>query len=158
MPTFYTNYNPAPKRGSWNNGPSKTLQQFKDEADINVLIGRYMRTGFYYNPMQTPTQKRMPQFGDYSALGDFQEQQQRILDVYDDFARLPAKVRERFGNNPALFVEFAGDPANTEECIKLGIFEREKAAAEPVAAEAVKVGDGVAVADPLKTSEPKAAE
>lgn len=158
MPVFFTNYNSPPKVGSRNDKPSKTLQQFKDEADINVLISRYMRTGFYYSPMQTPTQKRMPQFGDYSELGDFQQQQQRLLDVYDDFARLPAKVRERFGNNPALFVEFAGNPANVDECVKLGIFERAPAAAEPAAAEAVKVGDGVAVENPLQTNPPPAAE
>ena len=157
MPVFFTNYNPAPKVYAENAEPSKTLQQFKDEADINVLIGRYMRTGFYYNPLTTPTAKRAPQFGDYSALGDFQEQQQQILDIYDHFASLPAKVRERFSNNPAFFVEFAGNPDNVAECVKLGIFEGSSAVA-PAPIEEVKTGDGTALLNPVEPVNPPPAD
>jgi phage internal scaffolding protein len=43
----------------------------------------------------------------------------------DSFLALPAKIRSRFGNDPALFVEFASDEANKDEMKALGLFRHE---------------------------------
>lgn len=140
MPKFFTNYSRPPQVGFSSKEPSKTLQQFKDEADINVLIARYAKTGFYYNPLVQGTAKRVPQFEDFSELGDFREQQQRILDVYRMFEGMPSKIREMFGHNPAAFVDFVGDPKNEAQCVKLGILkarEEVKEVVKPVVAEPV---------------------
>ena len=152
MPKFHTVYDRPIVVGSSNEEPSRTLQQFKDEADVNYLIQRYMKTGMFYNPLTQTARKRIPDFGDYSSIGTFAEQQQHLISVYEEFSLMPAKVRERFSNNPALFVEFAGDPKNIKECMKMGIFVDTSVPAKtelPPPVEEVKVGDGTAVANPV---------
>lgn len=124
MPVFFTNYCRPPNVVEDNQEDSKTLQQFKQECDINYLIARYAKTGFFYDPLAQAGQKRMPQFGDFSNMGDFAEQQNRILAVYDAFAALPAATREKFGHNPATFVEFVGNPENAKACVEMGIFPK----------------------------------
>lgn len=151
MSEFFTNYKRPPKVKSGNSLPSLTLQQFRDECDINNLVERYNRTGTFYNALDCAGRlARMPQFGDFSDLGDFREQQQKILDIYDHFQTLPSKIRERFNNNPAFFVEFVGDEKNIEECVKLGLLERPKKV-DPVApVDPTTVGSGVALENPIE--------
>lgn len=149
---FFTNYNHPPKVLEGNSLPSKTMQQFKDEADINVLIARYTNTGMFYTPLSAAAaQKRVPMFEDYSQLGSFQDQQNKLLEVYEDFANLPAKIRDKFGNNPALFVEFVGDEKNIDKCVEMGLFKRSKVVTEvPDPVEKVGTGDGVVVENPVE--------
>lgn len=156
MSEFYTNYNRPPNVKSRNSLPSLTLQQFRDECDINNLVERYNRTGTFYNALDCAGRMvRMPQFGDFSDLGDFREQQQKILDIYDHFQTLPSKIRERFNNNPAFFVEFVGDEKNLDECVQLGLLARPKKV-DPVApVDPTTVGDGVAVKNPIEETPPK---
>ncbi len=132
MPVFFTNYNRPASPGFSSDKESKTLQQFKNEADINFLIARYSKTGFFYDPLARGGKPRPPQFGDFSNFGDFAEQQNRILSIYDSFAALPSSVREKFGHNPATFVEFCGDPKNFNDCVEMGIFPKPVKPAEPV--------------------------
>ena len=37
------------------------------------------------------------------------------------FLDLPAKVRDRFKNDPGQFLEFATDPSNVDELVKMGL-------------------------------------
>jgi phage internal scaffolding protein len=59
----------------------------------------------------------------------------------DSFLALPAKVRARFDNDPALFVDFASDEANRDELKALGLLREEAVVAavtspsEPVSGE-----------------------
>lgn len=156
MSKFFTGYDRPPNIYARNSKPSLALQQFRDECDVNNLVARYNRTGTFYNALDCAGRlARMPQYGDFSELGDFREQQQKILDVYETFATLPAKIRERFNNNPAFFVEFVGDEKNLDECVKLGVFERPALQPKELpAAEPVKTGDGVAVENPISQGNP----
>ena len=52
--------------------PSLTQQQFAKEADINVLIDRYKRTGSFYNPMVPSGTPRMPRYEDISDMPDME--------------------------------------------------------------------------------------
>lgn len=150
MSKFFTNYDRPPNVRTVNRSPSMTCQQFRDESDINNLVARYNRTGTFYNALDCAGRvARMPQFGDFAELGDFREQQEKLLAVYDSFAQLPAKVRERFSNNPAFFVEFVGQEKNYEECVKLGIFEAPAEAADAVADPVAPPADGIAVKNPI---------
>lgn len=157
---FNTNYQRPPNVVVVFEKPSLTSQQFKDEADVNYLIQRYKATGTFYDALNTAGRlKRMPQFGDFADIGDFAEQQAKILEVYDLFNALPAEMRARFGNNPAAYVEFVGNPANTKQAIAMGLLAEPAAPVTP-AAPAAPAAPGVnlpvdpaAPAAPVKPAE-----
>lgn len=106
--------------------PSATLQSFKDDADINCIIARYENTGVLVDP-SIPV-SRTPNFGDYSELPTYQEAQNVIVAATLAFNSLSAKIRERFGNDPAAYFDFVrnlkkGSDAY-DEAIALGIVDR----------------------------------
>ncbi len=96
-------------------GPSKTQQQFKDEADINVIVERFLKSGEI--PQQTP----FPQQTEFVESFDFQTSMNVIVQAERSFMELPAKVRARFQNDPQQFMEFMHDPANIDEMVKLNL-------------------------------------
>lgn len=95
--------------------PTKTQQQFKEETDINTIVDRFGLTG------ELPTDVVVPQSGDFTNVVDYQTALNLVIAGRDAFAEMPADVRKRFGNDPALFMEFVHDPANLEEARKLGL-------------------------------------
>lgn len=99
-------------------GPTMTDEQFKDECDVNVILSRFLETGV------VPRSRGVGQFLDVSQIGDFQSLMQKVDDARSRFAELPSSIRSRFGHDAGAFLDFVGDPANVEECIKLGIFEK----------------------------------
>jgi len=102
--------------------PSRAIQSQKEEADINTIVRNFGVTG------KLPQGVRVPSYGDFSGVEDYQEALAAIRDADASFMAMPASVRDRFGNNPARFVEFCSDSANLEEMRKLGL-----AVAAPVA-------------------------
>lgn len=95
--------------------PSMAQQQFKEECDINTILERFNVTG------QLPVAALPPQFGDFTGIYDYQTALQAVKDAQDSFDALPARVRERFANDPAAFVDFCLDEANAEEMKQLGL-------------------------------------
>jgi len=92
-----------------------TSQEFKQECDINTLMDKYK------DPQLIPFQNRhAPQYGDFTGY-EFNEMQDRIVDARNMFADLPAKVRDRFHNDPAKFLDFFNDPDNAAEAAKMGL-------------------------------------
>lgn len=108
---------------------SKTQQHQKEEADINTIVKRFGLTG------QLPENVRMPQYGDYTGVTDYQTALNAVMEAQDAFMQMPAHVRQRFDHDPAKFVEFCSDPKNLEEAKKLGLTKPE--------APAVKTGETV---------------
>lgn len=96
-------------------GPGRTMQSFAEEADINTLIRRF-GVG---NPL--PQGVRMPTFGDFTGVGDYQSALNALSAADRAFMSLPAHVRSRFGNDAGAFVEFCSDEGNREEARKLGL-------------------------------------
>lgn len=94
---------------------SLTQQQFAEEADINTIVDRFLRSGV----LPTPTQ--MPQYVDYEGVFDFQSAMNVVRAADENFMRLDAKVRSRFNNSPQEFLEFFANPDNTQEAIRLGL-------------------------------------
>lgn len=94
---------------------SLTQQQFKEEADINTIVDRFMKSGVL------PTPVNMPQYVDYEGVFDFQSAMNVVRQADENFMRLDAKVRSRFNNSPQEFLEFFADPSNTEEAVRLGL-------------------------------------
>lgn len=114
-------------------GDSMTKQSFAKEADINVIVDRFLKTG------QLPD-IRMPEYADFTSVMDFRGCMDAVVKSRESFDLLDAKVRARFNNDPALFVDFCLEEANWDEAKKLGLLsqaaidrnraEREKAAAD----------------------------
>lgn len=85
-----------------------TRESFAEEADVNLIMERAMRTGV----MPAQLDQVQPRYMDCVAVGDFTAAQERVLAGRELFERLPAKVRDQFMNDPGRFFEFAADPAN----------------------------------------------
>lgn len=104
-------------------GPSRTQQSFRDECDINNILRKFNATG------QLPAGSVQPQYGDFSGITDYQSALNAVMAAQDSFLALPAKVRAKFSNDPALFVDWASDEANKDEMKALGLLREETAQA-----------------------------
>lgn len=93
-----------------------TKQSFKDECDINVIVKRYRTTGILPEII-----KQNPQYGEFADVPSYQEAQEIYLKANEQFMSLNSHVRDRFGHDPGKFLEFATNPKNAEEMIKLGL-------------------------------------
>lgn len=117
---FKTIYNYKSPKGITNNSVSMVQAQFQDECDINHIMDRYMRTGCLSDPL---TQRKPGTYGDFSELGDYMENMNKVIEAREMFDALPSKLRERFGNNPGAMINFVMDPNNRDEAIELGLLE-----------------------------------
>jgi phage internal scaffolding protein len=107
---------------------SLTQQSFAEEADINTIVNRFLKSGVL------PDAVRMPQYVDYEGVFDFQSAMNVVRQADENFMRMDAKVRARFHNSPQEFLEFFADPANREEAVRLGLaVSQAPATAEAVA-------------------------
>lgn len=100
-------------------GDSLTVQADARDADINVIMERYARTG------QVPPLPRLPSYGDFDGIADYRTAIHAVREAEDLFMRLPAKVRSRFDNDPAQFVDFCSSDANREELADLGLLNQQ---------------------------------
>lgn len=94
-----------------------TVQSYKDDSDINVLMRRFGVTG------QLPVSAVQPFYGDFSDAVDYQTALDMIKEANASFDALPMEVRKRFGQDPARLMEFLQDPDNRDEAIELGLIE-----------------------------------
>jgi len=101
--------------------PSLTVQSGKADADINTLVKRFGLDGPF------PQNIRMPMAEGFYDITDFRSAQAVIRESTESFSLLPADVRARFQNDPAVFVDFATDVdgdgklVNLEEMRKMGL-------------------------------------
>ncbi len=115
--------------------PSLAQQQFRAECDINNILKQFNVTG------ELPVGSVQPQYGDFSGITDYQSALNAVIAAQDAFLALPAQLRAKFDNDPALFVEFASDEANKDEMKALGLLREETVQAvdtspsEPVSGE-----------------------
>jgi len=100
-----------------------TKQSFKDECDINTIMGRYMRTGEM--PMINVS---YPQYLDCTGI-DFENHMQFIAGAQSMFNELPSDVRNRFKNDPAAFLDFCSDEKNRPELAQMGLLSADAARA-----------------------------
>lgn len=97
--------------------PSRTQQHFKDDADINNIMKKYLKTG------QVNWLKNKP--GKYLDLSnmpkDYSEALKKVEAVETTFAAMSSEIRNRFQNNPQAMIEFMADDKNLEESYSLGL-------------------------------------
>lgn len=93
-----------------------TKQAFKDECDINTILHQYSQTGMINHIRQNA--------GSYIDLPDemdYQSAMNIVLEGQAAFAKLPAKVRDSFNNDPARFLAAFDDPSGIEQLRALGV-------------------------------------
>lgn len=98
--------------------PSMTKQGHKDECDINKILKQYRVTGVINH---ISAHARQGAYEDLPDPIDFQEALNMVQAAETAFATLPAKVRDRFQNDPIGFLEFTSDPKNAKEMAELGL-------------------------------------
>lgn len=114
--------------------PSRVRPEFKDDADINVLVDRAMRTG-HLEERAVP-----PVFGDFTNVPSWEEANLFIADARQRFMELPADVRKRFNNDAGQLVA-AWTAVNNgsapehlvDELVQLGLWEKPPADPPPAA-------------------------
>lgn len=114
--------------------PTRAQQHHKDECDINVILERFGKTG------QVPVNAISGTYGDFSGVHDYHTALNAIIASENEFAALPAQIRNKFQNDPANLVQFLDNPENRAEAEKLGLvnisstanIEPAKAAEKPV--------------------------
>jgi len=101
-------------------GPGLTKQEFKAECDVNNIIRRYVKEGFVAH-----VTKGVPVYMDASELTDFRTAIEHVRSATEFFEGLPAKVRAKFGNDPARYLDEAGSLSRAE-LVDLGLAELRK--------------------------------
>lgn len=124
---------------------SQVQQHLAEDTDINNIMAKYQKTGVFQHVSSV-----MGEYGDFSDAPDYQTALNRIMEAESTFMELPARVRDRFGNDPAKFVEFSTNPENIEELRKLGLAPEAPKPPEPSLVKVVSEPDG-----PKPKSSPK---
>jgi len=107
-------------------GKYKALQSFKAECDINLIMDKVRKKQVHLQDLI----RQDASYGDYSEAGDFMSAQKIIVHAKEQFAALPSRTRERFGNDPAKLLEFVHDDRNLAEARSLGLLKPEETKAE----------------------------
>lgn len=94
---------------------SLTKSYFADECDINRIMASWSVTGL------APQTTKPPVYSDFSDIPDYQSALNAVIEAKQSFMQLPSAIRERFGNNPAAYVDFCSNPDNLDELVKLGL-------------------------------------
>jgi phage internal scaffolding protein len=95
--------------------PTRAQQHHKDECDINVILERFGKTG------QVPVNTISGSYGDFSGVHDYHTAMNALIAAESEFDALPAKIRNRFANDPANLIQFLDNPDNRAEAEKLGL-------------------------------------
>lgn len=103
-------------------------------------MAKYQKTG-----VLTHVNQYAGQYGDFSGVPDYKTGLERIQAADEMFMSLPAKIRDRFSNDPANFIAFATDEKNLEEMREMGLAPKKAKAVEDQPKDQTK-----AVADPPK--------
>lgn len=108
--------------------PSMTKQAFIAECDINNIVREFTPQAM---AELTLLNFQSGKFQDLPDLTDYQTALEQCRVSQEAFDSLPAKIRARFDNDPAKFIDFFMDPANQDEAIKLGLANDTRAARAP---------------------------
>jgi phage internal scaffolding protein len=109
-------YDPHPRVTLDNDDPSLAKQSMKAECDINNIMKQFSKTGLLLH-----TNKHQGQYGDFITSTDYHEAMDSVLEAREAFDSLPSKIRLRFQNDPAQFLEFVQNPDNSDELVKMGL-------------------------------------
>lgn len=120
-------------------GESMTKQSFKAQTDVNNILEKYRATGILpYGPRGVPT------YGDFSEVPSYSEAIQKVRDIDFLFSQLGARVREKFMNDPARFIDYMSQNPSREDLASLGLVAVSEPPATPSPASPVSTEGGKA--------------
>lgn len=105
---------------------SKAIQSAEDESNINTIVRRFGISG------ELPGGFDMPQSGDFTGIPDFHTAMNLVRKAQEEFVKVPAEIRARFGNDPAAFMRFIDDDANLDEARRMGLLREPDPVSAPV--------------------------
>lgn len=131
MPKFQTRFTPRVSTDDRTRDPleGKTLQQFRDECDVSLIVKKYGDPRLFEEAMRVQNalvnnMVNPPKYVDFTELPDMQEAFQAVRDAEAMFMSLPSDVRAKFNNDPVKLAEFVQNEKNIPEAIKLGILQK----------------------------------
>lgn len=130
--------------------PSMTKQEFQYECDVNNVVKQ-----FKPHHMQAMLAANLAS-GAYTDLPDaydYQDALHMVRDAEERFLTMPAKVRDRFGQDPANFLAFINNPDNLDEARTLGLAAPAAPPPEPVKVSIVG-GETGGTPPPSQTAKP----
>lgn len=94
------------------NLPSLTLQDEKEETDINYIVNKYCdgQRGVSTLDLGNTDIYQYLQFGDATLPGDYETALDLVSGVREEFYTLPSKLRAEFNHNPMEFVQRLNKP------------------------------------------------
>lgn len=104
--------------------PSLTVQDEKDETDINYIVNKYAdgQKGIMTLDLGDSSQYAFLQFGDATLPGDYSTALELVSGVREEFYSLPAYVRAKFDHDPMNFINRLNDPATLEYLQQQGLY------------------------------------
>lgn len=108
------------KKGQIIQGVSCTLQEFKNECDINHILYMYKVKG-----VMPPIAPVAPTYEDVTGCAsDYMTAMQIVMEADEQFNALPSQVRKEVGNSPLGMLQWLQDPKNQQRGVELGFFEK----------------------------------
>lgn len=98
--------------GTINDQPTKCQQNQAEQADINKIVKKYLKTG------ELPNQ-RAAVYADVSQLPDYHQAMNTVARAKDAFNSLPSEIRSKFYNDPKIYLDWMNDKKNLEESYNL---------------------------------------
>lgn len=95
-----------------------TKQSHKAECDINNILAQYKRTGII-----THVRNAQGRYEDLPDDVDFQSALEIVSSSTAAFERLPAVVRDAFGNDPGRFLASLGNPEYRARLVEWGVLK-----------------------------------
>lgn len=104
--------------------PSLTVQDEKEESDINYIVNKYAdgQKGVFTLDLGDSSQYAYLQFGDATLPGDYSTALELVSGVREEFYTLPAYVRAKFGHDPMNFISQLNDPETLEYLHREGLY------------------------------------
>lgn len=113
--------------------PSLTVQDEKDETDINYIVNKYAdgQKGIATLDLGDSSQYAFLQFGDATLPGDYSTALELVSGVREEFYSLPAYVRAKFGHDPMNFINQLNNPETLEFLKQQGLYGSNYTSDEP---------------------------
>lgn len=104
--------------------PSLTVQDEKDETDINYIVNKYAdgQKGVMTLDLGDSSQYAYLQFGDATLPGDYSTALELVSGVREEFYSLPAYVRAKFDHDPMNFINQLNNPETLEYLQREGLY------------------------------------
>jgi phage internal scaffolding protein len=112
--------------------PSLTVQDEKDETDINYIVNKYAdgQKGIATLDLGDSSQYAYLQFGDATLPGDYSTALELVSGVREEFYSLPAHVRAKFDHDPMNFISQLNNPETLDYLQREGLYSSNESTVE----------------------------